>query len=115
MWQRLSDATMWNIVISVLAVRNPKEKLQSGKIDFFGQIHFYKKDIGCMLRCNNIDDNCSNGAVTQITDTMNGIQLCSAMNLDFVWGPTMDDKGSEDVGVNDVLCSIVRDVMLPAL
>ncbi|RZC40181.1 hypothetical protein BDFB_014321 [Asbolus verrucosus] len=28
---------------------------------------------------------------------MNGIQLYSTMNPDFVWGPTMDDKGSEDV------------------
>ncbi|RZB40080.1 hypothetical protein BDFB_014358 [Asbolus verrucosus] len=42
---------------------------------------------------------------------MNEIQLCSMMNPDFVWGPTMDDKGSEDVGVNDALCSSLWNVM----
>ncbi|RZB41612.1 hypothetical protein BDFB_014209, partial [Asbolus verrucosus] len=41
----------------------------------------------------NIDDNGSNGAVTEITGIMNGIHLCSAMNPDFVWGLTMDDDG----------------------
>ncbi|RZC43047.1 hypothetical protein BDFB_007765, partial [Asbolus verrucosus] len=58
----------------------------------------------------NIDDNGSNGAVTEITEIMNGIQLCSAMNSDFDWGPTMDYKGSEDI-----LCSILWNVIWSAL
>ncbi|RZC31841.1 hypothetical protein BDFB_011721 [Asbolus verrucosus] len=109
--------------MSVVTVRDPKEESQiSSSGCRQGQIHFYK-DSECMVRCGrkanfhvyNIDDNGSNGAVTEITEAMNGIQLSSAMNPDFVWGPTMDDKESEDVGVNDVLCSILRNVMWPAL
>ncbi|RZC40213.1 hypothetical protein BDFB_014158, partial [Asbolus verrucosus] len=56
----------------------------------------------------NIDDNGSNGAVTEITGIMNVFSDESRFCLG-----THD--GSEDVGVNDALYSILWNVMWPAL